>query len=410
MKLIKSLLLAPAALGLLAPMSVAADELNIFDVSIYSSSKKVKSISDFDHPKEVAANKMGVDYSEARFNKFEAGSFSDTTTASFSANSLIGAVDGSTVAESVAAIYDFQIDLFTSFNGEDNFAVELIAGSGLAGLTDIDLISNANADVLNVDGVSYQFPIGDKTQVIVGNNITGSALFNTACAYDGFTAVLDDCGNAQEGISLSTLNSLTGSSLTSLTTGVSVSYEIGDGWTAALGYNGEGSSTDGLLTKAGQDIYGGQISYTGDSYGVSLTMANLENSIKWTTAVNEYYADILYYALNAYWKPEQKGFVPSVSVGFENSNVEADETTETDTNQWFVGFQWDEAGPGKLGAAIGSAGPQFTDDSEDLSMFELLYTYPVYDGMTITPAIFVIETAAGTEDLTGLMVMTSFSF
>ena len=140
----------------------------------------------------------------------------------------------------------------------------------------------------------------------------------------------------------------------------------------------------------------------------------LENSIKWTTAVNEYYADILYYALNAYWKPEQKGFVPSVSVGFENSNVEADETTETDTNQWFVGFQWDEAGAGTLGVAAGSAGAQATDAAEDLSQYELFYSYPVNDSMTITPAVYIRETAdtatATVDDITGVMVKTSFSF
>ena len=382
--------------------------LNISDIADYSSSKKVKSINDFEPAEELGVTNSHLDGLKPIFNEFEAGSFSNTTTASFSANSLMGAVDGSTIAESVSAIYDFQIDLKTSFTGEDSFSVELNAGSGLAGLADIDLFVT-NADALEVDGISYQFPIGDKIQVIVGNDINGSALGSTACAYDGFTEVLDDCGNAQSGISLDTLDSLTGVSLSTLTTGVSVSYEISDGWTAALGYNGEGS-TDGLLTKEGQDIYGGQIAYTNDRYGFSLTMATLENTIKWTTALNEYYADILYYALNAYWVPEETGFIPSLSVGFENSNLRADETTETDTNQWFLGFQWDEAGPGKLGAAIGSAGPQFTDDNEDLSMYEIFYSYPVNDGMTITPAIFVIETAAGTKDLTGIVVKTAFSF
>ena len=40
MKLFKSLLVAPATLGLLAPMSVTANELNIKDVSGYSSSEE----------------------------------------------------------------------------------------------------------------------------------------------------------------------------------------------------------------------------------------------------------------------------------------------------------------------------------------------------------------------------------
>ena len=139
-------------------------------------------------------------------------------------------------------------------------------------------------------------------------------------------------------------------------------------------------------------------------------MANVESRTRTVTPLNEYYADTTYYAVNAYWTPEETGVVPSISVGFENGNVEADETTETDTNQWFIGFQWDEAGPGVLGAAMGSNGAQASDDTEDLSMYEVFYSYPLNDGVTITPAIYVQEQAAGTDDITGVMVKTSFSF
>ena len=92
MKLFKSLLVAPATLGLLAPMSVTANELNITDVSGYSSSEEVESISQF-NTKELAVTNSRVDGLEARMNDFEAGSFSETTTASFSTNFYVGAVD-----------------------------------------------------------------------------------------------------------------------------------------------------------------------------------------------------------------------------------------------------------------------------------------------------------------------------
>ena len=56
MKLFKSLLIAPAALGLLAPMSATANEVNLNDVSNYSSKRAVKNISieEFDAAKEIA--------------------------------------------------------------------------------------------------------------------------------------------------------------------------------------------------------------------------------------------------------------------------------------------------------------------------------------------------------------------
>ena len=79
MKLFKSLLIAPAALGLLAPMSASASEVTI---------------SDFTSSEELAITNSRVDGLEARMNNFEAGSFSETTTASFSVDFAVGAVDG----------------------------------------------------------------------------------------------------------------------------------------------------------------------------------------------------------------------------------------------------------------------------------------------------------------------------
>ena len=400
MKLFQRMLVAPAALGLLAPMTaINATEANLDGVSNYS--KDVIGIShktfnnDSSAPEALAPNPLLA--GGEGMSSYDGG-FSDTTTASFSADFLIGAVDGDTNSEAVTGGYGFQIDLSTSFTGEDNFAVSLDAGNADGVLAEADL--NSGGDGLTVDGISYQFPIGDKTQVVVGDSIDGSTLFSTACVYGGFTNTLDDCGNGSSAITGPADNSVA----------ASASYDIGGGWTAALGYAGEGSNNDGFMTHLGQDFYAGQVAYTADSYGISLTMANIESATLTTTATNEYYADTTYYAVNAYWTPEETGVVPSISVGFENGNVEADQSGTSDTNQWFVGFQWDEAGAGTLGAAIGSSGAQATDNTEDLNMYEVFYSYPVNDGMTITPAVYVQEQAVGFDDITGVMVKTSFSF
>ena len=79
MKLFKSLLVAPATLGLLAPMSATANEVTI---------------NDFNAAEEIAVTNSRVDGLEARLNNFEAGSFSETTTASFSVDTVLGAIDG----------------------------------------------------------------------------------------------------------------------------------------------------------------------------------------------------------------------------------------------------------------------------------------------------------------------------
>ena len=232
MKLFKSLLIAPATLGLLAPMSVTANELNINDVSSYSSSEEIQNISEFNPAKEIAVTNSRVDGLEARFNNFEAGSFSETTTASFSADMYLGAVDGgdqSTVSgvqedSAVMAGYSFQIDLNTSFTGEDSLDISIDAGnSGTTGMAEFD--GNGGGDQLAVDGVSYTFPVGDKTTVIVGDNTDGSALFSTACVYGGPSNTLDDCGNVNAGIT-------NGGAM------AGASYDFGTGFTAAVGYAG----------------------------------------------------------------------------------------------------------------------------------------------------------------------------
>ena len=178
MKLFKSLLVAPATLGLLAPLSATANEVTI---------------NDFNPAEELAVTNSRVDGLEARLNNFEAGSFSETTTASFSADFAIGALDGKGIStgvtdgdEDLQAAYGFQIDLSTSFTGEDSLDISLDAGNGptnAAGsstspLAEFDM--NATADALNVDGVSYTFPLGGAT-VFVADNGDASALFTTAC-------------------------------------------------------------------------------------------------------------------------------------------------------------------------------------------------------------------------------------
>ena len=398
MKLFKSLLVAPATLGLLAPLSVTANEINLADVSGYSSSEEIETISDFNAAKEIAVTNSRVDGLEAKFNNFEAGAFSETTTASFSLDMGIGAIDGQGVtttvtdgSEAITATYGFQIDLNTSFTGEDSLDISLDAGNGLLGELDL----NTGSEALTVDGISYTFPVGDKTTVFVGDNTDGSALYSTACVYGGPTNTLDDCGNVN-----SALGSGNG-------TAAGASFDIGNGFTAAVGYTGEGSSQKGLLSKESADAFGGQLTYTADSYGLSATYANIESNTSTTNSTALADSDVTYWALNGYWTPSESGSMPSISVGYETGDSEAASTKDTST--FFVGLQWDEVGPGTFGAAMGTTG-HISDGETEYYMYEAFYSYPVNDGMTITPVVYVKELASPSMDETGVMVKTSFSF
>ena len=374
MKLFKSLLVAPATLGLLAPLSATANEVTI---------------NDFNAAEEIAVTNSRVDGLEARLNNFEAGSFSETTTASFSADFAIGSVDGlgATTAlpdgnQTLQAVYGFQIDLNTSFTGEDSLDIAIDAGNGASTgpLGEFDL--NGGSDALTVDGVSYTFPLGGVT-AIVGDNTDGSALFTTACVYGGPSNTLDDCGNVNAGIT-------NGGAM------AGASYDFGNGFTAAVGY--AGAETD-IMTKEGIDAYGANAAYTGDNYGVSVTYGLLETG---TNGVNEN----TYTALNGYYSFDN-GL--NVSAGYEFGDIGGAAATADESINYFVGVNG-EVGPGELGAALGTSGGQIEGQTEEL-MYEVYYSYPVNDGMTITPLVYVKEQAASTTpDQTGVMVKTSFSF
>ena len=454
MKLFQRLLVAPAALGLLAPMTAAnATELNFADVSSYSSSEEVQGIANFSNilptdwsfqaltdlaltrgcsalipsegisrfqaaailnscmsdvaqvtetearlinefGPELATLKGRVDGLEAKMEEFEAGSFSDTTSASFSADFIVGALDGEGT-ETVGSGYGYQIDLTTSFTGEDSLDVSIDAGNGGGtNLAEADL--NSGGDSLVLDGIAYTFPVGEKLTVMVGDSIDGSSLYSTACVYGGFTNTLDDCGNASSAFTTTSDASV----------GLSAAYDLGGGYTAAFGYVGDGSNTEGLMSKAGTDIVGGQLAYTGEQYGISLTYSVNEAGSNTSTATEEYLLDTTYFGLNGYWTPADTGMIPSLSYGWEAGDVEG--AGENGTSQWFVGVQWDEAGDGVLGAAIGSNGA-ITEGSDELTMYEVFYSYPLNDNMVITPAIFNKETSRDVYT-TGAMVKTSFSF
>ena len=386
MKLFKSLLVAPATLGLLAPMSATANEINLADVSGYSSSEEVQNISEFNPAKELAVTNSRVDGLEARFNDLEAGSFSTTTAASFSVDMSIGAQDNAPIGGAVSAperteaAYSFQMDLTTSFTGEDSLDISIDAGNAGGATAEFD--GNTGGDALAVDGVAYTFPVGDAT-VFVGDNTDGSALYNTACVYGGPSNTLDDCGNVN--------SAFAGSG-----TAAGASYDFGSGFTGAFGYAGDGSA-NGLMTEQGDDAYGGQLTYTADRFGASVTWANVETAGVETRST----------AFNGYWTPETTGIIPSISVGYEQDDSET--VGVQDTTSYMIGFQWDEVGPGTLGTALGTLAP-YADDADELMMYEVFYSYPLNDGMSITPLVYFKEAPVGSEDITGIMVKTSFSF
>ena len=128
MKLFQQLLVAPAALGLLAPLSVSASEVNLDAISNYSNDNLEIDENSF---KQKSSNDILLSGGEGLVDSSDTiGGFSETTTASFGVDFLVGAVDGAT---SEAATFDYQmgIGLETSFTGEDSLSATIDIGDGI---------------------------------------------------------------------------------------------------------------------------------------------------------------------------------------------------------------------------------------------------------------------------------------
>ena len=335
MKLFKSLLVAPAALGLMSPLAASASEANLNDISVYSDVDSIEFANSFGKD-ETNDNQLIAGGEGLVGGHSHDGGFSSTTTASFSTDFYLGSVDAGTAATNypVMATYGFQIDLNTSFTGEDSLDISLDAGNtatGTKSVTEFD--GNATADALKVDGVSYTFPVGGAT-VFVADNGDASALFTTACTYGGPTNTLDDCGNVNAGP--------TGGGVA-----FGSSYDFGNGFSAAFGYQSNTTETAGIMTEESKDSYALNGAYTGSNYGVSITYASLEDGVLSTSKEDNYTA------FNGYYTPEGAG-LPSISVGYEVGDDASAATTADEITSFFVGLQWDEAfGPGSFGLAAG---------------------------------------------------------
>jgi len=393
MKLFQRLLVAPAALGLISPIAVNATEINLNEISNYSDVESIELSNSFDSDQQNKSLLLAGGEGLADTDSYDGG-FSETTTASFSADFAIGAVDGmgrtnggnftsATITdgtEELQATYGFQIDLSTSFTGEDSLDISLDAGNANGALSEFD--TNATVDALKVDGVSYTFPLGSAT-AFVGDNTDGSMLFTTACVYGGPSNTLDDCANVTAGI--------TGGGVA-----LGAAYDFDNGITAAAGAQ---FVETGIATKGNADSYALNLAYTNDSYGASITYAMVEDGAQNDT----------FYAFNGYYSFDN-GL--NISAGYEIGDLDGEAVTADETEAYFIGING-EVGPGELGAAVGTYG-KMTEASgamPEQMMYEAYYSYAINDGMTITPLIYTVEASSATDkDETGVMVKTSFSF
>ena len=158
-----------------------------------------------------------------------------------------------------------------------------------------------------------------------------------------------------------------------------MSYGFDSGFSLAGGISSE---TDSILTDEGSDLFGIEAAYTADSFGVAVAYSDSEGTTGW--GINGMYAFDF----------------ATLSAGIESVD---DGTT---AEGFFVGLSFAEVGPGSLDIGMGTTG-NFADGDTEYYTYEASYAYPINDGVTITPGVYIVE---GETDVTGVAVKTSFSF
>lgn len=507
MKLFKQLLVAPAALGLLAPVAATAAELNLDGVNKYASEEQVTSISQFsdvkptdwayqalsnlierygcvagypdgtykgaramtrfeaaallnacldrvtevtdelkklmaEFEKELAILKGRVDGLEAKVGELEANQFSTTTKLKGIATFVIGGADntipgivqdpvsGDIVVEGggeqVTFNYDVRLIFDTSFTGKDLLRTTLRSGNfgssafG-AGPTALEVAfdEGVDADVVSINRLFYQFPIGKSFTGTVGAKVRQDDMLAMWPSVYPADSVLDMFTYAGAPGAYN-LNNGAGFGLSWKDQGVSVSVNYVSNEAVA------GDSEQGLGTS---DTVTAQVGYSGNNWGAAFvyTYSNSDGNAvivaPGSTALVNFASTLGGYESNnigfsAYWQPSEAGWMPSISAGFgygtANTQIAVD---DVDLWSWMVGLQWSDVFVKGNALGIGLGMPQWadTEGAEGNFAMEFWYKFQVTDNISVTPAFFFIDgQGAGIEGnsttTVGGLLKTTFKF
>ena len=430
MKLFQQLLVAGAAVSLVAPLAAqASDVINLEGMNSYerSSSSRIDSKTFINEISEdVAVLKSRVDGLEAMQNNFEAGAFSDTTTLDGKAIFTLLGTDHANVkadaTDSVQASYTYQMNLNTSFTGDDNLYVRIKTGNHYGDSVSKTFGSylssgNSNSDALKVDKIWYTFPVGEKNTFWVGPKIENYYMHGTTPSiYQPVTKQFTLGGNGWAyGASTSE--------------GAGWAYKADNGFAVSSNFTTKSNSSKkdsddayyntGLLTNESKTAWATQVGYTTDKYSASV-IANIKTN-GWA---DSYYnsgtvagggnGNSTSIGLRGWWRPDNTGTAtPSISLGFDTTEHDGATSSQSNSSSWFAGFNWQDMfqADDKIGLAVG--GPTVNEsETFDPFAYELYYSFKPNDSVTVTPAIFGGTDRNGSSggDATGVVLETTFKF
>ena len=418
------MLVAGASVSLIAPIAAqASDVVNLEEISSYARSKTNSSRLDsktftYEVSEDIAAQKGGVNGLEVKQYHLEAGSFSETTSLDGKAVFALMGTDHSKVktdgTDSLAAAYQYTLNLNTSFTGDDNLYIRLRTGNGAGRFTNKDfgtylVMGTGYGDDLKVDKIWYTFPVGDSNTFWVGPKIENYYMHGTTPSiYKPVTKQFTLGGNG-EAYGAST------------NAGAGWAYKADNGFAVSSNFVSQQNGTsNGILTNQAKTSWATQVGYTTDQWSLS-AIANL----KYNGWSDTYYHSLGHspasggdnftaIGIRSWWRPLETGTAtPSISLGFDTTDYDGAPGTSDNSTAWFAGLTWQDIfqADDRIGVAFGQP---TTNEDETVTPFayELYYSFKANDSITITPAVFGGSDRNGTsgDDIFGAVLETTFKF
>jgi stress response protein YsnF len=408
--------------------------------------------------KELAVLKGRADGLEVKVGELEATQFSTTTKLSGTAVFVVGAntyggsaskrVDAARSAEGGTTFnYDLELKFDTSFTGKDLLHTVLRAGNfdGSAfgnGLSTLDVAFQEDCgnnpdgstidcrDVVAIDKIFYQFPIGRNWTATVGPRVGQEDMFAVWPSVYPSDTILD----------VFTYNGAPAAYNKNLGPGAGLwwknnAWSVSTSYVAALRDDGN-SGLGGIGNANSQGSGTVQVAYAKDNWAIAGIYSYLQQNTEvpgttpfaagdWlTTGPGHLNA----FALSGYWQPSHTGWMPSINLGWGYNSYDYNQTVPTgslkNSQSWYAGLQWENAfsEANALGFAVGQ--PVFaTGLSGDATAhdgnfaFELWYKIQATDHISVTPAIFYLSRPDGQDTPSGksfnsfgALLKTTFQF
>jgi len=399
MKLFQQLLVAPAALGLMAPIAATASELNVNGVSEYSNSGEIQSVSQFsdvyptdwayqaltnlaerhgcvasapngsmtryeaaallnkclgnvaqvneeerllvnEFSSELAVIKGRSDKLENDLDGFEAGLFSTTTKFSGETIFLLGGVDqgkGGT-NEAVTFNYHTVLGLETSFNGNDLLYHEVEAGNSGTNFTDNVALESAygDGDTLALSRSYYQFPLGDDWTATIGAKVRQDDMLGVWPSEYPSDTVLDVLTYAGANDAYN-LTEGAGAGVTYAKDKLSASLLFVS--EDAANSSSSESTAGGMLTSQGKDTVTTQIAWVDDNFTIAAAYTYDDNG-NWNNSVDA--SDYSAFGISGVYQIDTDSqWVPtSISAGMGLKNPDKEDGIDTASNTVEDGNTW----------------------------------------------------------------------